>query len=472
MGQCQENAIANSTSLLIGNSLAVLIGAYELARRGKSLTWLTDGRGVGGHFAGVDVAGSAFDVGMVFLEKIESADRCASLETYNPLVRNDWVRFGPTVTRWIESHCNTVRTPTPQCLVGGREVADYLLANRLDAIRGEASIRLSLEQPQITRQDSRHPVHKSAPGTYDHVSYQDAALLAHGRHFHTEYVEPFVRKVLGVSSGHFLARFHRVAWAPLYYPETLAAAALGQPTGLSEYLFWSTSSGLVGELVRGLWRQVAACPQVTVVEQPIESMASVPGVGWRVAVNGQDIAGPVMAMGLPSDRICTLLGIASASLDAASVAIGFFLVREETIKNPKACLMVVDDTFAAYRVTDQDAAAGRDVPWRRVTLEASPGRLQALHPGRSLPEAMEKELRVLLGVDEGSSLRVKVLRCMTASNALTIPTLLAAQETGRVHDRLREAMPGTALTSNLLALGAGSLNDQVVQGLKIAEEWA
>lgn len=451
------------------------MGAHELARRGKAFTWLTDGKAVGGHFAGIDIGETAFDIGMVLLEKSRGTGEYHSLVNFDPRIRNDWVRFGPLASRWMDELCDTIKAPTPYCLVGDREVPDYLIANRLDAVCGKTGIRLALDRPRMTRQDPRHPAFKLTAGPYDYLSYEDAATLSHGGDFHFAYIEPFVRKVLGVSSSQFLARYHRVAWAPIYYPETLAAAARGEPTGLDEYPFWTTATGRVCDLVRGLRKQVMSCRSANVVERSIESVKPDSRSGWHVVADGQEYGGSILAMGLVPDRACALLGIAPAHLEAASVAIGFFLVHEEVIRRSSACLMVVDDSHGAYRVTDQDAAAGRQVPWHRVTLEASPVRLTTLHPAMSLNEAMEQELLALLGTngaaDNGAS-RVRNLRCMIATNALTLPTAFALQESARVHAALTDKMPGIALTASLLPFGMASFNDQVIQGLKFAEEWA
>ncbi len=57
-------------ALLVGNNLAVLVAAAELGEAGRDVVLVTDGRPPGGHFRGLRVAGTDFDIGMVTLEQL------------------------------------------------------------------------------------------------------------------------------------------------------------------------------------------------------------------------------------------------------------------------------------------------------------------------------------------------------------------------------------------------------------------
>jgi hypothetical protein len=131
--------------------------------------------------------------------------------------------------------------------------------------------------------------------------------------------------------------------------------------------------------------------------------------------------------------------------------------------------MVVDEGYAAYRLTDQDALAGRDPAWHRVVIEANPERVARLAAHEPIESVLKRELAQLLAVDDPAS--VQVAKCVTARNALMIPTAECVTQAARSHSDLVESMPGVALTGALLGYGVASLNDQIVQGLKIAEEY-
>lgn len=449
--------------LLVGNNLAVLVAACERVAAGRPVTLLTDGRAPGGHFGGMSIEGHAFDIGMVLLEKVPSPPRASPLGSYDPARRNDWTRFADRASQWLDAQLPLRHTPTPSVRVGGRVGPDYLMANRLDLLR-DADCP---PPPPLPRDDPRHAAHKTHGAAYEHMSYAEAALHNHGDAFHARYIEPFVRKLLDASSGDFLARYHRAGWVPLYYPETLAAGLRGEATGLPEYRFLTTEAGFVGELVARLRARLAASPLARIVDTGVQSVAGQAGAWCARTADGATWDAAHLAMGLPPERCLALLGLAVPPAPrAASVALMFCLVASDAIGHGLACEMVVDEDHATYRISDQDALAGRDPPWHRVAVEASPHLLAAR--GGDAQAVLADELRALMRIDRGDALRV--LRHMNARNALALPTGAAVETALHTHHAIAAALPGAALSGALLGHGVASFNDQVVQGLKIAEE--
>lgn len=457
------------SSLLVGNSFAVLAAAVELGQKGQQVTLLTDGRPLGGHFAGVHLNGVDFDVGMVFIEEAIPTDPGAGLCSYDPGVRNDWTRFGDRASSWVRSKVELVAVQTPKCLVEGRQVVDYLISNRLDGVTDSPA------PPCLTRSDPRHASHKCRPGAFDTLTYAEASVWNHGEQWHQRYIEPFVKKVFSVTSSDFLARFHRTAWVPLYYPETLSSAFAGNPTGLAEYQFWTTPNGFVGQLVRNLCDSLKRLPNVSIISEPLKSLFRLAGKWTVVTTDGRVFDNSRMVVGLSIDRTGELLQVpVTSALQAASVSLLFATVRAECIRSPHGCTMIVDDSLGSYRLTDQDAIAGLDPPWHRIVLEASPQSIARLHQGKSLKEALLEELAALLGMDahdQRDKSSIQIYRSFTAQKILPIPNkdqvALANQEAKRFAD----AAPGASLTANLLGYGVASLNDQLIQALRISEEF-
>ena len=460
------------SSLLIGNGFALLVAAVELASRGHPVTLLTDGRPVGGHFAGLQLEGLDFDIGMVLLEERPAAEPGADLLSYNPSARNDWTRFGDRASAWIRSQVELVRAQTPDCLVEGCRMPDYMIANRLDGLA-----RLdSVPSPQpLVRSHPHHAAHKFNAGAFDELSYAQAAASNHGTVWHNRFIEPFVRKVFDVSSEDFLARFHRAAWAPLYYPETLERSAAGKPSGLPEYPLWTTPTGFVGQLVRNLREVLIRFPHVSLVTQPLASISHHKGQ-WAIATaNGQVHQSYRLAIGLTPDRAGALLGVPTAApTPAAAVTLLFATVEASRIRAAHGCTMIVDEAYSAYRLTDHDTVAGLNPAQHRVVLEASPQSIARLHSGKRMELALQEELATLLGLDvqdPGNKAAIRLLRCFTAHNTLPIPTAEQVKHAGQSASALADAAPGAAMTGNLLGYGVASLNDQLIQGLKISEEF-
>ena len=456
-----------SVPLLIGNGLAILIGAYEIARRGQAVRLLTDGKPLGGHFAGTEIDGQGFDLGMMMLEEVIPARTGADLRTYDPSVRNDWTRFGDRASRWLREHVDLVRVPTPECLLEGKRVPDYLIANRLEAMVGADAPN------RVSRNDPRHPSHKYESGIYDSLTYAQASSLNHGARLHERFIEPFVRKLMGVSSDAFLARYHRAAWVPLFYPETLAQAVRSDPTGLVEYPFWTTPKGYVGQLVLDIREKLKKMPHVSVLTAPLRSLRQQNGK-WIAVLNSSDTyESSRLALGLTPDRACVLLGIPMSTTSlAASVTVLFAKVRSDRISTPQFCTMLLDDELSAYRLSDQDALAGLDPEWHRVTIESSPQLLASRYPTVSAEAALKHELAALLGVPEFDDVAITPLKCFTAQNALAVPTAKEVARASALSAALALVAPGAVLTGSMLGYGMASLNDQLVQGIKLSEEFS
>jgi hypothetical protein len=450
--------------LFIGNGPAVLIAALEQTRRGRPVTLLSDGRTPGGHFVGLRADGLDFDIGMVMLEEHTPASPCDDLQRYDPAVRNDWTRFGHLASRWLRAQLPLRRVPTPECRVGGRVWPDYLIANRLDAF---AHADVPAPAP-LARDAALHAARKVNGAAYDTLSYADAARANHGEALHRRFIEPFVHKLAGVGSETLLARQHRAVWAPLFYPETLRAALAGEAVGLPEYPFWTTETGCVAQLLRCLNDELAARPEVTVVTAPLESLEH-SAAGWQATTqDGRVWQARRAVLGLGAERACALFGLpVPRPVPAASVTVLMASVATEAVGRPSGCLMVVDEAFAACRVTSADVLAGHHGARMRLVIEAHPDRLAARHPGVDASEALCGELRALLAIDAGAELRVH--KCITARNALVLPTPEAVAEAAGVHAAIAAAAPQAWLTGSLLGYGVASFNDQIVQALQIDE---
>lgn len=454
--------------LLVGNSLAVLVAAHELVQRGRPVTLLTDGKPLGGHFAGLTLEGRAFDVGMVMLERPGVVPAASPAIDYHAARRNDWTRFAGDVAAWMDERIAPRRAPTPTVQAQGASGPDYLIANRLELLAGSGA---GADAPPAA-DDARHARHKVDGAPYDTMSYAEAAALHHGADWHARWIEPFVHKLLDCGSDAFLARYHRAGWVPLFWPGTLDAARRGERTGLPEYPFHTTADGFVGGVAARLAAAVEAAPGSRLLRAPLQGLAFEAG-RWQAWSEDGRFESATLALGLAPDRAHGLFGLPPLEPQrAASVVLLFALVRADAIGRPLGCHMVVDAPYAAYRLTDQDALAGLDPAWHRVVIEASP-RLLAERAGSDDPAALQRvladELRTLMVVEEPDALRP--LKCLTARNALVLPTAQAVAAARYTPLALAQAVPGARLTGNLLGYGVASFNDQVVQGLQIAQDF-
>lgn len=457
--------------LLLGNNLAMLVAALELAAKGRKVGLLLDGGTAGGHFAGARLEGNDFDVGMVLFERGASVTQSRDPGDYQPRRRNDSARFTSLTAEYLDRYISTVRAPCPQVFADGRRHADFVVANRLDyfsALANAGALRDELAGRSAANE--LHASRKLASTEYDFASYAQASLFNHGATLHGACFEPLCEKILGVPSSTILARYHRLGWLPLYYPETLAKAVAGEQAGLVEYPFWSAAGGFSGELVSSL-RRALGDSTVELVDGAVAKLMQEEG-GYRISVQDVEYRSRHLALGLSPERASQLLQLPAAQAPrGVSVGVLLGLVHRDHLSDVAGCMFVQDPAYAIYRVTDQDACAGLDADWHRISVESNPGYVSRLYPKVNAERQQDCLLGELvhLGVIAQAG-AFRPLRHIRVANALPLPTASAVCDVARFVTALADR-PGLELTGGLLGMGVSSINDQIVQGLRLAGQW-
>lgn len=447
--------------VLVGGNLAVLVAALEAARSGLRVLLAADGRPLGGHFRGMRAAGLDFDLGRVMVERAEAAVVASSAP--RPDDAEPWTVRGAEVDAVLHEHLSGLhRAPTPESHVLGRRWPDHITANRLDVISHPGLP----EAATTNRDDALHASRKMMPGAYDSADYATAAVANHGL-LHDVLFEPFVQKVMGTPSSAFLARHHRYAWTPLYWPETLRAArtaAAGTHTRvLPEYPFSAPRSGFTGELVRGLEAALRAEPRVALLDARVDHVG-VGRDGYAVSGAGRTWRGGQLVLGLPPARAAELLGApAPAPRPGSAVTVVLARVRASAITAGTSCLYLCDPADSAYRITDQEVVGGGDGEWHRVVVEGAGLSPEDAKTGQDLLECARRHL----GVEDPAA--AEVLRVITVPGAKPAPTASLVDAMAEDARRLLEAAPGAVLTGSLLHHGAAALSDQVAQGWRAAQ---
>lgn len=452
--------------ILLGNNLALMVAARELAAQGQSVVMLSDGKRPGAHFTGMRVDNHDFDIGMVLFEQVQRGEQALDVDSYNPEQRNDSARFTRLVSDYVEQLVDTVPVPTPSVYLDGQRHPDFVIANRLDYF-ASSERRADLAQALLALPDPGplHASRKLAPD-YQGVGYAEASLANHGEPLHALF-ELLASKITHRSTRDILAPWHRLAWLPLYYPQTLQAAVRGDVSGLSEYPFRAAREGFTGALVRELLPAMHQAG-VQIVDDSVQALAVVDNGLVVTMGDGQQWAAPRVVMGLAQGRAGELLGVAHAPPKGASVCILFGLVEREKLRQLDSCLLVLDAERAIYRLSNQDVAADTQAPVCRVTVEFNPAYAAQLYPDQDeagLLQCVSQEL-VALGVI-GDAEDFRMLRRIQADGALPFPDQSLLDYTALLRQTAAD-WPGVELTAGLLGMGVSSFNDQIIQGLKLA----
>lgn len=459
--------------VVVGNNVAALIAALTLGEAGWQVTLLSPSPRLGGHFGGLSLGGEVFDAGMVFLEFTSfNADPKADVGSYDPMRKNDVGRFFPLIERTLGRFGSFVPVTTPQMRVQGRTLPDLLVANRIDSLQElEPATKESMRRELQDIGTVRGPLHASQKlsdagfGSHDLAT---VSLANHGRTFHELFVEPFCRKVTGRPSSSLVGLFHRLAWLPLFYPETLASVFGGHPQVLPPTTFTYPSNGAVVALVREIEAAVRALPNVAVVVGKVTTVDRRAGRAFTITCGS--------AAPLDVDRLVwaadpeSLLGAcgepAAPPLERVSLTLASALAASDEVTAPCSTLFLPEGPHLPFRVTNQSFSSGRPEPWSRLSCEWNGAVLTG--PQTELAQQATSAL-VELGVVQRRQ-SVREIRVDTFADAFVLPTPANLTQLAQRRSQLDLLLPDVPRLGPAAPFGAASLNDQIVQGLKVGRQ--
>lgn len=467
----------SAAPVIVGNNVAAMVAALELARRGCPVRLLNPGRGWGGHFAGFQRDGRRFDAGMILMEfGAFNAEASPDLQDYDPARRNDCGRFAGRVGEYIQGLLPCREIPTPSMLHGGRILPDLFIANRFEVLQAlppaqAARIRGELEQICSTPRGRLHASRKLADSLFLDTDLETVSTANHGASLHAELFEPLCRKIAGCATREVIALYHRVPWLPLFHPETLLSQFGDSPQQLPATRFHYPAAGRAGALAESLAERIAAHPGVEVIEvQPVSARVRGSTVLLQLA-DGRELATENLAWAGDPGRLLGLLHplAAQPSYQRASVGLGFMTIPARKLLHSFSTLYMPDARYASYRITDQEVCAGLDAAEHRLVVE--------FHPPAELPGPEAASGEVMLArelVDMGlieSPESITWSATMTLNQALMHPGWHNRRQFLGQLAWLQEELPGAALIGASAGFFASSLSDQVVQGLKLAGAW-
>jgi hypothetical protein len=210
---------------LIGGGLINLVFAEYLYKNNKEFSWYTLGEKVGGHFSGMNIDGNFLDLGMVLLEfgtnNINTYDGIRNIKMFNALM--NYFQDFKTDTASIGAKFNSTLHP------------DYIISDNCELIWGHKfSSNLSMESPSL----------KWKNNYFDAITYDEYCMRAYPE-FYSMLLEGFANKISFGGHRKMSCRYHRSAWLPLYYPDTIS----GQNKDIKIYPFRKFSGRSVADVI-------------------------------------------------------------------------------------------------------------------------------------------------------------------------------------------------------------------------------
>lgn len=459
--------------VLAGNYLTNLVAAVELAERGRSVALLNPIPSWGGHFARIQVGDQVFDPGAVSHEFTVFADRTvADPLGFDPRRRNDVARFNALIEDYTRSVIDLHRMEAPQTVYRGRMYPDIVMTNRFEILQDpQLRGRVRAEQELVAANPcpELHPRDKKDKPQYLTRSYHEASIANHGATLHAAVFEPQFYKMSGLSSTRLIALYHRIAWLPVYYPETLRTQFTATPQVLPETYFCYPKAGFIGHLGEQLVRRFEAAGG-TVVRDPI---ARLEGRGERAVTlkDGRRISARHLYWSLAHDMPYTqATGKQANVFERWSATLIFANVSRRELKQSFSVLYCPDDDALFYRACNQTDSAGLAEDSVRIVVEVNPeyAAERGFMDEPSIVARVREDL-CRLGV-LGDPAHLRVAGAKTLRNVLLLPSRENWKLLEVERDALLESYPDVTFTRNVEAFFTDTLNDQIVKGLRIAAQ--
>lgn len=483
--------VHHTTHAIVGNTLAAMVAALELAKQGKKVVLInpTDAKNValGGHFSGITSHGELFDIGLVSLEFSSFSQQAGwqDLPSYNPSLRNDVGRFFNVAHDWLSTFIGTHVISTPQMLVGGQWFDDVLSANAFHTFRQLPFANSMRDEMVLFSANAQlHAIKKTSAKIYNTLDYATASIANHGYIFHHKLIAPYLKKVLGISPNEMLARYHRIAWLPMYWPETLKKTLKGERIRLPSSQFSYPSKSSVAALIKKIADLIKKNSNITIVQSGIACIKAMPintqQNGWQIILNN---AMPVACEHLawsnsPASLLLALNEKPQPVIEKkAALALLFLQIPSDTLCHSASVMNVVDSHYSIYRVTNQSACADNQAsfaqrPMTQLIAEFNCDYFNQCYQANvtltddQIARYLIKEL-IEMGI-------IKTADCKIAAeikrlpNGFLIPDLAAKTACEKDIAKLEKFYPNITRMGMSSGFFVTSFNDQIVQGLQFA----
>lgn len=461
--------------IIAGNYLTSMIAALELARSGKKIALLNPTPTWGGHFTKIMVNGIAFDPGAISHEftAFNHTGSKNPLE-YSAAMRNDWGRFTGLIEEYTRSHIELVKMQTPQTVYNEQLFDDIIMTNKLDVVqhpvlkgRIKGETEKLLNYPDATL----HARNKKTNDEFLTKSYYDVSLRNHGATLHSALFEPYFHKMSNLSTTRLIARFHRIGWLPLYYPETIHSQFTAQPQLLNDTFFCYPKAGYIAIFAETLLKRIEEAG-VLICREKIERVNEKDGQTTVFTQDGPAFTAPKLIWSLSHDAlISAVTGKEPNVFERWSASLLFVTIPSHLIRKNFSVLWSPDDRTLFYRACNQSNSAGEDTNDQRITIEMNPDYLKThgLSEDEDIINRIKQDLCTLGIVQDPAHINVHGFK--TLRNVLLLPSVENWKLLEKERDILSEHYSTVHFTRNMDAFFTDTLNDQIIKGLKIAKEY-
>jgi len=468
--------------IITGGSLASLVAVAELSKKGKKVALINPGNNWGGHFSPVQFDHLYYDPGMVLYEFDSFSDNTASnLNSYDPWVRNDSGRFCKRAEAFVSQYISSHLIETPKMLVNNKLFDDILISNNLKslALFDLNDIHCMKDELKIiinnSQQNVLHPSLKLSSKIFKEASYFDASVANHGLTFHEKFIEPFCIKLFNFSSKNIIALYHRVAWLPLFYPETLLSYILGDNMPDLTSYFSYPDKLCSSQLSSLIFSEIKDSQNVSIFKSSQINSLTIKNSRYEILINDDlNLLTSNLIWGLDSSYLLKIFNKAPMKFfyDKSSIGFAFINIQTQDIISSFTILNILDVDFSIYRISNQTKCSGENDIFSKLVIEFNLDYFSSKYGENLSDEDIENkilselfDMHIISNIDSRDFfISIKKLK-----NALMSPTRENMHNFISEYNLFCEVDPGIKFIGPSSAFFASSLNDQILQGLKISE---
>lgn len=461
--------------ILAGNYLTTLIAALELTRSGKKVCVINPLPAWGGHFTKITINGVNFDPGAVSHEFTVFTDPgIQDPLLYNSIVRNDCARFNRLIENYTRSHIDLVKMRPPNTVFNGQLFPDIIMTNKLDILQHpvlKENIKAEAEFILHQSEGELHAKNKTASPLFLERSYYETSIANHGAALHSALFEPYFRKMSNLSTTRLIARYHRIGWLPLYYPQTILSQFSEKPQTLPDTIFSYPTAGYIGVFGETLFKKLEEAG-ATIIRTKIDCVKDSENKTSVTLVDGEKVTAPKLVWSLSHDQlISAATGKPANVFERWSAILVFLTVPRKALLKDFSVLWSPDNSTLFYRASNQTDCSSSDEPDARLVVELNPDYLNVhgLTAEADIIQRVKQDFYSLGFVSSPESISIAGFKSL--KNVLLLPSRENWQLLENERDILYDTYPNVLFTRNTESFFTDTMNDQIVKGLKIAAQF-
>ena len=342
--------------IVCGNNIGAMAAAALLGKNHK-VAVVNPTPNWGGIFAGIKINGGQFDIGMAILEFPSFYPKTEDLLSHSPAVYNDSARFVKQVEAFWARRLKFAEFGNIKTFLNGAFYDDIIYANQMQVMSSlskEPNITAELE---AIKPSALHAANKKKQRElFLSANYEDVSVANHGKTLHELLVAPLCQKALNISARQIPALFHRLAWCPLYYPETLLAAAHGEDVNLPQAKFLYPKAGYFAQTAEVLAAEIQQNAGISILQKKPTAIAD--GDVPAIHLDGDKITAKKIIWCGDLAKLCALSNANTThpEMQRASMVMAFVETEKENTAADFSSAFVCDVSTGIYRANNQNAA--------------------------------------------------------------------------------------------------------------------